>query len=204
MQDSPTLIAAEERLSQAERNFARNRDDLFPELSLSARTSRTRTGGNEQAEFTNDSTSIGLSASYTVDLFGAQAARYRAQVAGFIGTKYDTDLARITLAQNVARAYFNLLGVRSRVEVASENLRIAEQILRIVDARYRNGVVREFDLSQQNTSVLQQPDPQHDAALVSLSCKAISLYFCFTSSFTSSSVFLRTQPPSSQRISTLP
>jgi len=156
LQDNPTLIAAEERLGQAERNFARNRDDLFPELSLSARTSRTRSGGNQQNEVTNDSTSVGLSTSYSVDLFGAQAARYRAQVASFIGTKYDTDLARITLAQNVTRAYFNLLGVRSRVEVARENLRIAEQILRIVDARYRNGVVREFDLSQQNTSVLQQ------------------------------------------------
>jgi multidrug efflux system outer membrane protein len=156
LQDSPTLIAAEERLKQAERNMARNRDDLFPELSLSARTGRTQTGGNQQPENTSDSTSVGLSTSYTVDLFGAQAARYRSQLAGFIGTKYDTDLARITLSASVARAYFNLLSIRSQVEVARTNLEIAERLLRIFEVRWREGVSREFDFTQQTTQVLQQ------------------------------------------------
>jgi NodT family efflux transporter outer membrane factor (OMF) lipoprotein len=154
--DSPTLIVAEERLKQAERNFARQRDDLFPDLSLSASTRRTYTGGNQQPENTSDSTSVGLSSSYSVDLFGISAARYRTQVATFIGTKYDTDLARITLAQNVARAYFSLLGVRSQVEVARTNLGIAEELLRIQEARRRAGVTRQFDLTQQTTQVLQQ------------------------------------------------
>jgi NodT family efflux transporter outer membrane factor (OMF) lipoprotein len=156
LQDSPTLIAAEERMKQAERNIARSRDDLFPELSLSARTGRTRTGGNQQPENTSDSTSVGLSTSYTVDLFGAQAARYRAQLAGFIGTKYDTDLARTTLSANVARAYFNLLSIRSQVDVARTNLEIAERLLRIFEVRWREGVAREFDFTQQTTQVLQQ------------------------------------------------
>jgi NodT family efflux transporter outer membrane factor (OMF) lipoprotein len=156
LRDSPTLIAAEERLKQAERNFARSRDDLFPELSLSASTRRTYSGGNQAPEVTTDSTSVGLSTSYSVDMFGIQAARYRTQVATFIGTKYDTDLARITLAQNVARAYFNLLGVRSRVEVARRNLVIAEDLLRIQEARYREGVATEFTFRQQTTQVQQQ------------------------------------------------
>lgn len=156
LQDNPTLIMAEERMKQAERNFARSREDLFPDLSLSARTGRTRTGGNQQPERNSDSTSIGLSTSYTVDLFGAQAARYRQQIAGFIGTKYDTDLARITMAANISRAYFNLLSIRSQVNVARENLRIAEDLLRIFEVRWREGVAREFDFTQQTTQVLQQ------------------------------------------------
>ena len=156
LRDSPTLFAAEERLKQAERTLSGQRDDLFPDLSLSARTAQTRTGGNQAPEFTNDSSNVSLSTSYSVDLFGAQQARYRAQLAQFIGTKYDTDLARITLSASVARAYFNLLGVRSRVDVARENLEIAERVLRIVDARYRNEVVRQYDLRQQTATVLQQ------------------------------------------------
>jgi multidrug efflux system outer membrane protein len=154
--DSPTLIAAEERLKQAERNFARSRDDLFPDLSVSASTRRTFSDGNQQPENTSDSTSLGLSSSYSVDLFGIAAARYRVQVANFIGTKYDTDLARITLAQSVANAYFNLLSVRSQVNVARTNLVLAEDLLRIQEARRRAGVTREFDLTQQTTQVLQQ------------------------------------------------
>jgi multidrug efflux system outer membrane protein len=156
LRDSPTLIVAEERLKNAERTFSNARDDLFPDLGLSASTRRTYSGGNQVPESTSDSTSVGLSTSYTVDLFGIQAARYRTQVATFIGTKYDTELARITLAQSVARAYFNLLSIRSQVAVARENLVIAEDLLRIFEARYRQGVARQFDFRQQSTQVQQQ------------------------------------------------
>lgn len=156
LKDNPGLIATEERLKQAERTFSGTRDALFPELSLSASTSRTESGGNQVPETTRDSTSVGLSTRYDVDLWGATAARYRASVASLVGTRYDTAAARITLSANVARAYFQLLSIRSRVAIARENLAIAERVLRIVEARYRNGVVRAYDLSQQTTSVLQQ------------------------------------------------
>jgi outer membrane protein, multidrug efflux system len=162
LRDNPGLIATEERLKQAERNLGTARDGLLPELSVSASTSKGRSGtsgsdvaganGSRDAEST--SASVGLR--YDVDLWGATAARYRASVAGFIGTRFDTDLARIQLASNVAQRYFALLGVRSRVDIARENLRLAERLLGIVEARYNNGVVRQFDLLQQTTAVLQQ------------------------------------------------
>lgn len=156
LQGSPTLAIAEARLENARRTLSGTRDDLFPDLALSASTGRNRAGGNQIPETTTDSTSVTLSAGYDFDLFGAAAARYRGQLATFVGTQYDTDLARITLSADVARAYFNLLSIRSRVNIARENLAIAERVLNIVDARYRNGVVRAYDLSQQTTTVLQQ------------------------------------------------
>jgi NodT family efflux transporter outer membrane factor (OMF) lipoprotein len=156
LKDNPSIIATEERLKQAERTFQQNQDSLLPELRLSASTSATRSGGNEIPESTRESTSMGLSTSYTVDIFGGQAARFRTQVAQFIGTQYDTELARITLSAQVARAYFNLLGVRSRLRVSRESLVIAERLLAIAQVRLDNGVLREFDLRQQETQVLSQ------------------------------------------------
>lgn len=166
LKDNPGIIATEERLKQAERTLSQAHDGLFPELSVNASTSKGRSG-TSGAESTfpgvsangsrsTESTSASLSLRYDVDLWGATAARYRASVASFIGTKYDADLAHIQLASNVAQRYFALLGVRSRVDVARQNLDIAERLLRIVDARYRNGAVREYDLRQQTVTVLQQ------------------------------------------------
>jgi outer membrane protein, multidrug efflux system len=162
LQDNPSLIVTEERLKQAERTLSGAHDGLFPELSVTASTGKGQTttrgsaiallDGTSKTE--SSSTSLGLR--YNVDLWGATAARYRASVATFIGTKYDTDLARIQLASNVARDYFNLLSVRSRVDIARENLAIAERLLRIIDSRYRNGTIRLYDLTQQTTTVLQQ------------------------------------------------
>lgn len=154
--DAPDLIIAQERLENAERTIRNARDDLFPDLTLSASTRRTYSGGNQQPEVTTDSTSVSLSTSYNVDLFGINAARYQTQLASFIGSRYEHDLARITLAQNIARAYFNLLSIRSQVEVARTNLEIAERLLRIFEVRYEQGVSRQFDFRQQTTQVLQQ------------------------------------------------
>jgi NodT family efflux transporter outer membrane factor (OMF) lipoprotein len=157
--NNPGIIGTEERLKQAERTFSGNRDSLFPELNLSTGLSTSFSGGNGDPpnETTRSSTNaVSLSTSYTVDLWGATAARYRANVANFIGTKFDTELARITLSANVARSYFNLLQVRSGVAVLRENLAIAERLLRIVQARYDNDLVRQFDLTQQQIAVQQQ------------------------------------------------
>jgi NodT family efflux transporter outer membrane factor (OMF) lipoprotein len=43
-----------------------------------------------------------------------------------------------------------------RLEIARENLAIAERVFKVVEARYRNGAVSSLDLSRQTTTVLSQ------------------------------------------------
>jgi NodT family efflux transporter outer membrane factor (OMF) lipoprotein len=156
MQGSPTLAIAEERLKQAERALSVSRDSLLPDLSVNGSTAKTRSGGTGIATATRESTAVSGQLSYNVDIWGGAASSYRVSKATLAGTRYDLDAARLTLTANVAAQYFQLLSVRARVDIARENLAIAERLLRIVDARYRNGVVRALDLSQQTTAVLQQ------------------------------------------------
>ena len=63
---------------------------------------------------------------------------------------------RLTLTSGVAATYFQLLATRERLDIARDNLATAERVLKIVDARYRNGVATQLDLSQQTTEVLNQ------------------------------------------------
>ena len=156
MQGNPTLTIAAERLKQAERALGVSRDALLPDVSINASSSRTRSGGSAIATTTRESTSAAGQLRYDVDMWGGNAASYRASLATLAGTRFDLDAARLTLSANVATQYFQLLSVRARVAVGRENLAIAERLLRIVDARYRNGVARALDLSQQTTTVLQQ------------------------------------------------
>lgn len=153
---NPSVRIAEERLKQAERALSVSRDNLLPDLSVNASSSRTRSGGSGQADVIRSSTSVSAQARYDVDLWGGSAASLRASRASLAGTRYDLDTARLTLAASVASQYFQLLSTRARVAIARENLAIAERLLRIVEARYRNGVVRQLDLTQQTTAVLQQ------------------------------------------------
>ena len=152
---NPTVKIAEERVKQAERALSVSRDALFPDLSVNASTSRAKTGGNRVVENIGESTTINAQLRYDVDMWGGNAAGLRSSKASLAATHYDLDVARITLGANVATQYFQLLSIRERVALARNNLELAERLLRIVEARYRNGVVRQLDLTQQTTAVLQ-------------------------------------------------
>lgn len=156
LEGNPTLKIAEERLKQAERALTISRDSLLPDLSVNASSSRTRSGGDDQPTVTRESTTVTGQLRYDVDMWGGGAASYRATRATLAGTRYDLDASRLTISANVAAQYFQLLSVRARVAIARENLAIAERLLGIVEARYRNGVVRQLDVTQQTTTVLQQ------------------------------------------------
>jgi outer membrane protein, multidrug efflux system len=153
---NPGIRIAEERLRQAERALSVARGNLLPDLSVNASSSRIRSGGSDQPDLIRGSTTANAQLRYDVDLWGGSAASLRATRASLAGTRYDLDAARLTLAASVASQYFQLLSTRTRVAIARENLVIAERLLRIVEARFRNGVVRQLDLTQQTTAVLQQ------------------------------------------------
>jgi multidrug efflux system outer membrane protein len=155
LKDNPGIIGTYERLKQAERLYQQNRDSLLPDPRLGSGLTVGYADGNQRSgDFTESTQAVSLSASYTVDLWGSRAATFRTQTANFIGTQYDTQLARINLAAQVAGAYFSLLSVRSRTEIARRNLTIAEELLDMAQVRYDNDVLRQFDLTQQQTQML--------------------------------------------------
>jgi NodT family efflux transporter outer membrane factor (OMF) lipoprotein len=93
---------------------------------------------------------------YEIDLWGRLAAGIQAQQQAVNISRFDADTVRLTLTTGVAATYFQLLATRERLDIARDNLATAERVLKVVDARYRNGVATQLDLSQQTTAVLNQ------------------------------------------------
>lgn len=152
---SPELQVQAERVRQAELALASNRAALLPALDLGADSGRSRRDGNGAVSDTR-STSLGLSASYELDLWGRLAAGVDGASATLAATRHDHDSARLSLAASVATAYFQLLTLQARLRIAEENLAIAERVMRVVEVRYRNGAASALELSQQRTAVLTQ------------------------------------------------
>ncbi len=92
--------------------------------------------------------------SYEVDLWGRLAAGIQAQQQSLNISRFDAETVRLTLTSSVASTYFQLLATRERLDIGRESLATAERVLKVVDARYRNGVATQLDLSQQTTAVL--------------------------------------------------
>ena len=153
---NPDLAIAAERVRQAEAQARIAGATLFPVLDLSAGSSRREIrvdGGSWQSA---DTSSVALSASYEVDLWGKNASGLRSAEAALRATRFDAETVRLTLVAGVANGYFQVLSLRGRLAIARENLAIAERVYRVVDARARNGAVSALDLARQQAAVLAQ------------------------------------------------
>ncbi|MEO8133020.1 MAG: efflux transporter outer membrane subunit, partial [Betaproteobacteria bacterium] len=151
---NPDVVIATERVRQAEAQANIAGSTLFPSLSVGAGTNRRETlphGGSRTGE---SSSSVVLSASYELDLWGGNTAGVRAAESSLRATRFDQDAVRLTLVAGVANSYFQLLSLRGRLVVARDNLEIAERVFKLVDTRARNGAVTQLDVARQRAAVL--------------------------------------------------
>jgi multidrug efflux system outer membrane protein len=153
---NPDLAIAAEHVRQAEAQVQIAGSTLFPVLNFSAATQRSEMRRHGESWSGDKSSSAALSASYEIDLWGANAAGKRAAEASLSSSRFDLDTARLTLLAGVASGYFQVLSLRSRLAIAHENLVIAERVMKVVDARWRNGAVSALDFAIQQAAVLAQ------------------------------------------------
>lgn len=156
---SPDLRIQAERVVQAELALRGTRAALFPTLDLGGSSAWSRSDDGERSADSatrRESTALNLSAGYELDLWGRIAAGVDRASASLAATRHDRDAAQLSITASVATTYFQLLAVQERLDIARENLAIAERVLRVVEARFRNGAASALDVSRQLTTVLSQ------------------------------------------------
>lgn len=99
---------------------------------------------------------VGLSARYEIDVFGGNRASALAAQADAQASRYARDVTALAVTTDVATVYFQLLEARARLEVANENVAIAEDVLEIIESKQRAGAVSPLDVAQQATEVANQ------------------------------------------------
>lgn len=156
LQASPDLAAAAERVIQAELQVRQSGASLVPAVDVSGSTAWRRNEISGGTAVDTESASVSLGASYEIDVWGRLRAGLRGAEAGYAAAQFDFAAVRLSQVTAVAGAYFQTLALRQRLSIARENLAIAERVLAIVEARYRNGAASSLDVTRQQTAVLTQ------------------------------------------------
>jgi NodT family efflux transporter outer membrane factor (OMF) lipoprotein len=92
-----------------------------------------------------------LTASYEIDFWGRnRAGLYAAQAAEW-AQSFDAATVAITTDANVANTYFSAVAARKQIDIARQNLGVAERTLQIVRERQQAGTVSGLDVAQQET-----------------------------------------------------
>lgn len=95
-----------------------------------------------------------VNVSYEIDLWGRLRNASKAAQADLLATQAARETVRITLATEVARAYYSLIALDSQVEATRRSLGLRSEGLELQRVRHKAGLINDFNLRQLEAEVL--------------------------------------------------
>ncbi len=142
------LEAALQRIDQARAQAKIASSPLYPNVSASGSSSRTFQNPKD-----TNSANIGGGVSYEVDLWGKNRNTAKSADFRLNATEFDRDALRLVVTSDATNFYAQVLSLNDRIRIAEFNLKNAEEILRIIEARFAQGGVSGLEVSQQRVAV---------------------------------------------------
>ncbi len=123
--------------------------DLWPGLNASASASRRRVNslaaGLQVDGVTVNSFDPGFGTSWELDLWGRLRDTRTAALNELAAAGYDVESARLSLAGQVAKAWFSLVETRLQLELARGRLEVFESNERLVESQFERGLSSALD-----------------------------------------------------------
>ena len=153
LQASPSLKLAEARLARAHAVTEVSDAATLPQITGQLDATRQRYTANGAvppplAGTILNSGTAQLSASWELDFFGKNRAALDAALGSANAAEADAQAARVLLASNVARTYFQLVRLNEQSQVARRTLAQREETLKLVQDRVRAGLDTRLELNQ--------------------------------------------------------
>jgi len=148
--NSPTIRQAWARLAQAEAVAIKAGAAHYPSLGYEGKAQASR---NSIVETTTETYSLGLNASYELDLWGRIRSEKEAAALDRETSRESLNTAAITLSAEVALRWSELLAQRLQLEVAGRQLKSNRTTLELIELRFRNGLASALAVFQQRQAV---------------------------------------------------
>lgn len=163
--NSDVLIARERINEYQARVYAAN-GALFPELDVGLSGTRARSQSAATGLPVYGTLYKGnLSASYDVDIWGANRSTARAADATLEAQKAAAAAADLTVATNIASGYLTLLSLDEQLRVTQATLKAREEAWKLARRQYETGYTSRLELMQSDTELratrAQIPGLQH-------------------------------------------
>lgn len=94
-----------------------------------------------------------MTLNYELDLWSKNRRQAAAAVYRLEASQYDRVALRLVVVADTVVFYTRILGFNDRIRIAAHNLQNAEEVLRIIEARYREGSASGLEVSQQKVAV---------------------------------------------------
>jgi len=158
---SPTLVAANARLSQARATVAAVSGARYPQVGAIARDGRARISANRPLtnniapnfSTTQNDMVVALNVSYEVDLAGRVQRTIEGARASAQQSAADLENVRLLVTTDLATSYFNLRAVDIEINVLNRAIDLQKRSLTLATSRHDLGATSGLDVAQQQALV---------------------------------------------------
>ncbi|RME69907.1 MAG: efflux transporter outer membrane subunit [Verrucomicrobia bacterium] len=173
LEKNPDLRALAQTVSAARAAARIDGADRLPQASLGLDASRRQIvveDGAEPLRVRSDQGSLGLNVSWEIDIWGRLTDRAAAAVADLQAAEADLAAARLSLAGQIARAWFRASAARQLLQLAEATVESFDATARLVRDRFQTGVSSSLELrlalanAAAAHALLQQRTQELDAA----------------------------------------
>lgn len=173
------IVEAAGRLEQVSAQARISRAALLPGVNASADGSSSSTPvdglafgditGGAIDRIENESYTLGLGASYELDLFGRARNDYRAAKQDVTASAYDFKTVQLSTAAETISAYFDIVDSRRQIELTQLTSEVLQDRALRSEERFSRGLIESFELYQvqQDLRSTQASLPQLESALIS-------------------------------------
>jgi len=137
---SSDILIAQEKIKEAKLNVDLVTSAHFPSVNLSA---------SSTARNTKDSTSIGIGASYDLDIWGKLESQSKLATINTLLNEYALQAVQLELISTLSSNYFSYMALDDTLSILNESKNIANKQLKIMEVKYKNGSISKLDLSRQ-------------------------------------------------------
>ncbi|MEA4915981.1 TolC family protein [Proteiniphilum sp.] len=128
LQNNADLQVAVTGIRQAEAILNMARAAYFPTVSLTGQvTNTTRSDANKTLGYNSNNVTLGIAASWELDLWGKLNRQSKSKYALFLKSHSYRNLIQSSLIANIATSYYSLLALDEQLRITTETVKILEK-----------------------------------------------------------------------------
>jgi len=157
LSDNFSLLAAFNRLQQAEAIAKKTNSELIPSISAVFGGEQNYSNDRDGSQFI-----LGLNASYEVDLWGRIRSQNQASELDVLATEENLQTAAISLSSEVAITWYRLIAQRSQLRLLKQQIKTNQDNVQITALRFASAQSTAADLFQQQQTLEARVGDQYD------------------------------------------
>jgi len=166
IENNYNLQIAYTRIQQAEANLSIARAAYFPDVALVGQVNHSRSSNGERGKdvlgYNSTNYSLGISASWELDLWGKLNRQSKAKYAQFLNSHAYKNLIQTSLVANIATSYYSLLALDEKLLITVESAKLMEENVKTMEdlknAGLQNGAAVEQSKSLLYSTLTSIPD----------------------------------------------